>query len=152
MRYMIFWGGVAFGFAAILLGIMLRLGKLRVIYTLRSLPVYAQREIFNVAIPIGLGWFAIVLPIAFPGIKDWADYALYFSFFATVTLAIWQPWWLKPTWLRWLENNYGHMLEEMFAEARAMGRRNWAEQVKTQEGLERWANSVAQKHDWQRRA
>ncbi len=63
---------------------------------------------------------------------------------------MWQPWWLKPAWLRWLEENYGDVLEDLFAEARAMGMRKWAEQVKTQEGLERWADGVAQKHGWQR--
>jgi hypothetical protein len=152
MRYVVFGGAIAFGFAAIFLGVILRSGKFRSIYTLRSMLVYAQREILNVCIPIGLIWIAIALPIAFPDSRDWADYILYISFFATIVLGIWQPWWLKPAWLRWLENNYGDVLEEMFTEARAMGRRNWAEQVKTQEGLERWADSVAKKRGWQRRA
>jgi len=67
-----------------------------------------------------------------------------------VVSLIWQPRWLKPFWLRWLEDNYGHVLEEMFEEARQMGVRNWEAQVKTQADLERWADSVAEKHGWQR--
>jgi hypothetical protein len=150
MSYIILAGLFGFGFSAILLGIILRLGKFRQIYTGRSMPVYAQREIFHLAIPIGLGFLIVGLMGVFPNFKDPLTYPLAFSFFATMILAIWQPWWLKPTWLRWLEDNYGHVLEKMFAEAREMGRREWAEQVKTQEGLEQWADSVAQKHGWRR--
>jgi predicted membrane protein len=152
MRHIVFVGILGFGFTFTFLGIMLRMGKLRWIYAGRSLPVYAQREVANVFIPIGLGIFVIAFLVAFPDLKDLFTYPLAFLFFTYLVLAVWQPEWLKPAWLRWLEKNYGHVLEEMFAEARAMGRRNWAEQVKTQESLERWADSVAQKHGWQRRA
>jgi hypothetical protein len=152
MRYIVFGGLFAFGFATVFLGIMLCLGKFRWAYAGQSILVYAQREIINVSIPGGLNFLVIALMVIRPDLKDWLTYPLAFFFFTTLILAVWQPWWLKPAWLRWLEGNYRNVLEEMFAEARAMGRRNWAEQVKTQEGLERWANRVAQKHGWQRRA
>jgi hypothetical protein len=64
-------------------------------------------------------------------------------------LLIWQPSWLKPYWLRWLEDNYGHMMDFMFEEARRMGR-SWEAQVRTQADLEAWADSVAQRRGWQR--
>ncbi len=64
-----------------------------------------------------------------------------------VTL-VWQPTWLKPAWLQWLEANYGPMLEKMFKAARQMGIPQWEDQVKTQAGLEQWANAVVQKKKW----
>ena len=75
-------------------------------------------------------------------------------FFGLAGLAIvsliWQPRWLKPYWLRWLEEHYGHVLEEMFEEARQMGAYEWEAQVRTQADLEQWADRVAQQHGWQR--
>ncbi len=138
------------GLTFIFLGVMLRLGKLRWAYAGQSMPVYAQRENVNISIPLGLGFLIIALMGAFPDSKDQLTYPLFFSFLACVVFAIWQPWWLKPAWFRWLEDNYGHVLEEMFAEARAVGRFNWAQQVKTQEELERWADGIAQRRGWQR--
>lgn len=55
----------------------------------------------------------------------------------------WQPRWLKPTWLRWLEDNYGSAIDLMFEEVRQMGVDNWEAQVKTQTDLERWADNLA---------
>jgi hypothetical protein len=67
-----------------------------------------------------------------------------------IIISFLKPNFLKPYWLRWLEDNYGHVLELMFEEARQMGGRNWEMQVKTQAELETWADSVAAKHGWQR--
>lgn len=61
---------------------------------------------------------------------------------------VWQPRWLKPAWLQWLEANYGPVLEKMFKEARQMGSRRWEAQVKTQAGLEQWVERIARKNKW----
>ncbi len=79
-----------------------------------------------------------------------AQAVFYVSIASILILLIWQPRWLKPIWLRWLEDNYGHVLELMFEEARQMGVRTWEAQVKTQADLEAWADSIAKKHGWQR--
>lgn len=65
-------------------------------------------------------------------------------------ILVWPPRWLKPAWLQWMEDNYGHVLEEMFAEARQMGAHTWEAQVRTRADLEKWADSVAQRHGWRR--
>jgi hypothetical protein len=67
-----------------------------------------------------------------------------------VVFLIWQPKWLKPHWLQWLEDNYGHVLDDMLAEARRMGQWNWEARVKTQANLEYWADTIAQKQGWKR--
>jgi hypothetical protein len=46
--------------------------------------------------------------------------------------------------------NYEPVLGDMFEEARKMDIKEWDAQTRTQEGLERWADSVARKHGWQR--
>jgi len=61
---------------------------------------------------------------------------------------IWQPRWLKPAWLQWLEDHYGSRLEKMFQAARKMGPREWEAQVRTQADLEQWAERVARKYKW----
>lgn len=150
MSSCILLGIFVFGFVTLFFGIMIRLGKFRWVYAGQSLPVFAQREVIHLGIPLGLGFLVIGLIGVFPEFKDALTYPLLFFFFATVILAIWQPWWLKPAWLRWLEGNYGYVLEEMFAEARVIGRFEWAEQVRTQADLEEWADRVARKYGWQR--
>ena len=66
-----------------------------------------------------------------------------------VTL-IWQPVWLKPAWLQWLEANYGPVMEKLFKKARQMGVSQWEAEVKTQAGLEQWADNIARKNKWKR--
>ena len=41
-------------------------------------------------------------------------------------------------------------LEKMFKAARQMGVRQWEAQVKTQAGLEQWADDIARKKKWKR--
>jgi hypothetical protein len=74
--------------------------------------------------------FCLVLPL-------WA-----FSLMFTV----WQPWWLKPTWCRWLEEHHSDIISILQDEARAIGRWKWQRRVATQEGLEQWVAEVRQKH------
>jgi len=117
------------------------------------MPVYAQREFANVSILIGLQFVVIALMIVYPYPHYFGKllgYLLGVLAFSSLILAAWSPGWIKPTWLRWMEDNYMHVLEEMFDEARAMGRFDWEKRVRTQAELEQWAESVAQKHGWQR--
>lgn len=64
----------------------------------------------------------------------------------TLILATWQPRWLKPTWLRWLETNHEQFLYLLWEDARKMGRWKWQRQVNTQKGLEEWAIGVRNKY------
>jgi hypothetical protein len=63
----------------------------------------------------------------------------------TYILAIWQPWWLKPAWLRWLEKKHGDILEILWEDVRK-DRWRWEREVRTQEDLEAWVAEVRQKH------
>ncbi len=79
-----------------------------------------------------------------------ADIIFYSLASLVILILIWQPRWLKPVWLCWLEDNYGEMLDEMFEEVRQMGVKKWEKETRTQADLERWADSVAKEHGWRR--
>ena len=56
-------------------------------------------------------------------------------------LVAWQPRWALPGWFWWLKENYGDIMVELRQDARRLGSA-WLERVRTQEGLEQWAESV----------
>ena len=131
-------------------GVMIRCGRLRKRFIGGSFPVLAPRDIFLIAIPIGLQILVIGFMIILPNSKILTVVGGV-SFLSAIILGIWRPDWLKPSWLRWLENNYAHVRDEMFREANQMGAKKWEDATCTQEGLEHWADSVAKKHGWSRR-
>ena len=47
-----------------------------------------------------------------------------------------------------MEDNYGHVIELMYEDARQKGR-IWSSQMKTQADIENWANGIAQENNWQ---
>ncbi len=61
-----------------------------------------------------------------------------------VLVVVFQPKWLKPKWVRWLEDNHGDILEMLIEEGRRTP--NWSKRVNTQEGLEAWVTEVRRKH------
>jgi len=67
----------------------------------------------------------------------------------SVFLASWQPRFMKPKWLRWLEDNHEGILpllqEEAFKSEKER-RNSWSHRVKTQEGLEEWVEEVRHKY------
>ena len=62
----------------------------------------------------------------------------------TYILAMWQPWWLKPKWLRWLEKEHGRIIQVLWEEVRKEGH-SWERRVRTQEQLEQWVAEVKRK-------
>jgi hypothetical protein len=146
-------GGMSIAFLTF--GILARLGYFKGVYVSKGFPVLVPKELVYAMVPFGLmiGLLAI-LPLIPPIDELRMKIVIYFGpplWIIGGIFAIWQPRWLKPAWLRWLEDNYGHVREGMFEEARQMGARNWEAQVRTQTDLERWADSVAQKNGWRRR-
>ncbi len=57
-----------------------------------------------------------------------------------------QPSFLKPTWLKWLEQGHGDIMPILQQEANAMGLGIWEARVKTQADLETWVAEVRRKH------
>ncbi|MEW5956938.1 MAG: hypothetical protein AB1801_04385 [Chloroflexota bacterium] len=63
--------------------------------------------------------------------------------FLAILLVGLQPWWIKPRWVRWLEEENDDILDRLIEEARWT--KDWHKRVATQEGLEAWVTEVRQK-------
>jgi hypothetical protein len=142
-------GLFTFGF-----GLAARFGYLKRMFITKGIPGIYPRSTVYALMPLGIFFIAFFPLFLWAGENalDRAPSAIVFFGLAILVVVslVWQPRWLKPAWLRWLEDNYGHVRVGMFEEARQMGARNWEAQVATQADLERWADSVARKHGWQR--
>lgn len=68
------------------------------------------------------------------------------AFILTLVFSTMQPNFLKPKWLRWLEDNYGDFLPLLRDKARQSEWSQWKRQVRTQEGLENWVAEVLEKN------
>ena len=88
------------------------------------------------------------LPIAPVTRGDLALYLLTPLMIITIVLATWHPRWLKPKWLRWLEENHGSILHLLREDAKNMGKLEWDRQVRTQKELEDWVADVLHKQMW----
>ncbi len=140
-------GGVSIAFLAF--GTLIRLGYLRAAYAVKGFPVLVPRELVFSMIPLGLmfGIFAF-LPLI-PSTDELrmriVIYLVPPLWIIAGILAIWQPWWLKPKWLRWLEKEHGDIIETLWEEVRKEGHA-WERRVRTQEQLEEWVAEVRRKH------
>ena len=85
----------------------------------------------EIRIPI----FDFVLCIGFPS-----------SLIFTIYIAIVQPRWWLPGWLRYLHDHHQDIIELLQDEAGQMGAKEWGWRVSTQEGLEEWVEEIRHKH------
>jgi hypothetical protein len=137
------------GVLFLVLGTLARLGFWRGIYAVKGYPVYMPRELIFIFIPGGLMSLSLLLIVVLPIAKETRGNLVMYVFapmlVITYILAIWQPWWLKPAWLRWLEKKHGDILEILWEDVRK-DRWRWEREVRTQEDLEAWVAEVRQKH------
>jgi hypothetical protein len=75
-----------------------------------------------------------------------ADYIGVPLIFLTLIFSMWQPRWLKPKWLRWLETHHRPILGQLREEARKEKWREWQRRVQTQKGLEEWVEEVRHRY------
>jgi hypothetical protein len=134
------------------LGIWTWLGKNRAWYLISDYYVLLPKGM-HYALPIsGLMFITLGISLFFPNsrIGDIIMYWVTFPLLAIVLLiVIFQPSWLKPKWVRWLEENHGDILEILIREGRETP--NWSEKVSTQEGLEEWVEEVRRKRGLKRK-
>lgn len=138
------------------LGLAVRLGYLKRMFIQKKKTGFYSRNTGYALMPAGLfllSFYPIFLWKGKQATEALPSLIIIVTLFVLPLIAIiWQPRWLKPAWLQWLDDNYGHVLEKMFKAARQMGPRRWEAQVSTQAGLEWWAESVARKYKWQKEA
>lgn len=145
------WPVIAFGLVPIGLYVLVRTGKFKSWYILQPLPGLLEPAMMYGAPLFGLAFVAIAVLAMLPAKNvDTAGWRGFFAIIAFVFsgfgLMIWQPPWLKPRWIRWIEREYGYCLDILMEEAQKMGRWNWEAQVRTQAALERWVEQVVAQH------
>lgn len=133
------------------LGVLSRLGILRGIYAVKGHRVLMPRGHAFVGIPLGICILSLcillLIPIEPESRGDIALYILGPGILFTYVVAIWQPSWLKPAWLRWLEKEHGDIIELLWEDAREK-KWKWEREVRTQKDLEEWVRQVRSKHEW----
>ena len=134
----------------LVMGLLARLGIWRSIYVFEGNPVATPQALVFVLIPGGIMllslFFILILPVAPETRGDLILYIFGPLLIAIYILAVWQPWWLKPKWLRWLEAEHGHIIHILRDEARQAGWK-WEREVRTQEQLEAWVAEVRRRRN-----
>jgi hypothetical protein len=145
------WPVMAIGLLPIGLYILIRTGLFKSWYILKPLPGLLEPAMMYGAPLFGLAFIAIAVDAMLPAenvdAAGWRGFFIIILFvFSGFALMIWQPAWIKPRWIRWLEREYGYCLDILRKEALNMGRWNWEAQVRTQADLERWVKEVVARH------
>lgn len=137
---------IVVGVAFLFLGIYVRFGGFKTLYLAKGIPILMPRALANVPIPFGITLIILAVSIsdwiADPSIRNMLfDWIITPMFVASLVLGIWNPRWLRPYWLNYLEDEYGSVMWRLLEEARkdAPG---WARRVRTQAGLEEWAEET----------
>jgi hypothetical protein len=130
-------------------GILVRIGKLRHWFLMPTYPVLMPKAAVYAQLPLGLMLIGMAASLFMPtpevarGVWLWTVFPL---FAIALVLAIWQPAWLKPRWVRWLEEKQSDILDLLLEEGRQTP--DWASKVSTQEDLEQWVAEVRRKPGW----
>jgi hypothetical protein len=135
---------VGLGLFFIFLGSGVRLGYWKRWYLGPDDPIFYPKPGVYGLIPLGLALFCTLLVLVLP--EPWQTFATWaaFSFAGLCILLVGlQPWWIKPKWVRWLEEENDDILDRLIQEARWT--KDWEKRIATQEGLEAWVAEVREK-------
>jgi len=134
------------GFVFLTAGIWLRQGGFKAFFLIKGIPILMPRAVQNMAIPLGIT--LIIWEIAtsnlFPTTEIRGDVFSFVggpSLIITIILGVWNPRWLRPQWLNYLEDEYGLVMWKLLDEARK-DVPAWSRRVRTQAGLEEWAEET----------
>lgn len=134
-------------------GIWARLGRFRSLYLIKGVPGVYPSGYAYAGIPAGMGFLLLAVALLMPDRRlggNLAGFGSWSIILLSVILMIWKPRWLKPWWLIWLEDYYGHVLEGILEEAR--NDKNFEQQTATEADLAEWADKVAERYGWRRGA
>jgi hypothetical protein len=105
--------------------------------------VYAQ-------IPAGVALFWFALTAAVP--RSYLSVGLSIGYIGigfgllAVIFNFVRPSFLKPAWLKWLEQEHGDVFPLLEQDAHDMGLKTWERRMETEEDMETWVAKVRQKH------
>lgn len=134
------------GLAGVLIGLLRRLGRGRLWYLVPNyyvlLPKGASYAMPLIGLMLILAGISLFMPSPELVRMVWL-YGVFPMGFLAILVVGFRPSWLKPTWVRWLEDNYSDILDILIEEGRKTP--DWSERVRTQEGLEKWVEEVQRK-------
>jgi hypothetical protein len=130
------------------MGTMALRGHFKGLYLIQGIPLVAPTSVIYTFFPGGFGALMLAIVVVIPN-TDIAKVMIFLGgglvMLSALVLMLWQPRWLKPQWLCWLEDNYPLFLHTLLEEARRAGK-DWERQIKTQEDLEKWAERIVAKY------
>jgi hypothetical protein len=137
-------GLMGVGLTFIVVGIGIRLGYWKKWYLAPDDPIFYPKPGVYGFVPLGLFCWCTLLVLVLS--EPWQTFATWAAF-SFVILGIFlvglQPWWIKPKWVRWLEEENDDILDRLIQEARWT--KDWEKRIATQEGLEAWVAEVREK-------
>lgn len=137
-------GLVGLGLVFILLGGSIRLGYWKKWYLGPDDPIFYPKPGVYGLISLGLACIVLALGLVLPDLENWFALGVpVFLSLVTILLVGLQPWWVKPAWVRWLEEENDDILDRLIEEARWT--KDWEKRIATQEGLEAWVTEVRKK-------
>jgi hypothetical protein len=146
-------GMTVIGLIFLAMAILIRSGRYKRWYLGPMLPPFRFKSAMYFGFPFCLFWFTPPILALLPIPKEAQSVLLEIgwgsSFVLSALFAIWQPRWLKPTWLRRLEDQYNRPTERLL-EARwrrrikegQMSYQEWAQRIETQKGLDELVQQV----------
>ncbi len=139
---------ILIGLGLITWGGLVRAGRYKRWYLMDDNSIFFDKSAHYAFIPLGLSLISLSIMLLLPRLSEASDYAFYGSFVLCglgVILFFWQPRWLKPDWVYWLEKNHADILDLLIKESRETS--SWEQRVSTQAGLEQWVAEARQKHN-----
>lgn len=129
-------------------GTMALRGHFKGLYLIKGIPLAAPAGIIFTFFPGGIGALMLAVVVVIPDVSV-GRMIIFIGgglvMLSALVLMLWKPRWLKPWWLRWLEDHYPHLLHMLLDEARRGGKA-WERQIQTQADLEKWAEQIVAKY------
>lgn len=145
-------GSVFFGW-----GMWIRLGYTKGYFLVRGPAPFFGPANYHFVILVG----AVLIVLGVTGLPAGADtrqkVALYLfvpSLILALIIGLWQPWWLKPKWIRQLRENHPDIypfLRDAAQEQVGNDRKKadeWSARMDTVEGQNEWVAEVRKRHGW----
>ena len=134
------------GLVAIGIFLIVKTGVIKSWFILKTLPGLLSSRMMYAMLPFGISFLLVAIVVSLPNYdpknSNLLTLALLFGPVLGFLFMYRPPNWLDPKWLQWLKKEYGYCLDILIEEAQLMNRWDWERQVRTQEGMQRWIDTV----------
>lgn len=138
------------GFFAIGMYLIVKTGRIKSWYILKTLPGLLSGRMMYAAFPFGLSFILTHFAALLPNYNPREPNLLILTLLVGPVFGFWfmyrPPKWVKPSWLQWLEQEYGYCLPILIVEAQKINRWEWESRVRTQAGMQAWIDEVFDHH------